>query len=227
MPRLHLTAVLAAVLPCGLCAGCSEPDVLHHPGLGAGLEVDTEGQVAATGNYPDDAVTACGELPAGVEPIEGLASAWVTDASGGNLRLVLSDRALDCGDDIFSISSGCATGWAQALTLTAVAFTPGKHELAAYPDVCTEVAMVEGGPDGCAGGEVGGGGVGGEVGGGDVGGGGLGGVPGELEIYRMDDTCVVGRLDLEGFSALPGPGGFVAQRCAGDGGSGGVDAGCF
>ena len=233
-------SVLAGALVCGLCASCTERQLISHPDFDDGAESDgldggedgLEGGASATtgfepggesegganlGNFPEPAITECGGLPPGVDPIPGLSTAWVVT---GNVpgtgsdglpypddlaRLRFSDFGAGC-DEAFTFSESCVDAWTFAFSLALQNLAPGVYDLASLPNLYPEIEASVTLDDGCAGGEIGGGGS-------DP-----GAEPqGELEIFSVTGGCVVGELRglMDGFGDLDisRNGGFVAMRC--------------
>lgn len=222
-------AVGLVLLLCGLCAGCTERDVINHPGLDAGEDGATDsagaeadgGLIDRQGNFPEPAQTFCGALPPEVDPIPGLATAWAAAGPvmgadfegnlppGDGVRLRFADFAAECTESFGSIIDGeaCVDAWGFALSLPLATLAVGVYDLPTLAGLYPEMHVSMGSPEGCAGGGIGGGG-------------GLPGseISGELEIYSVSDECIVGELrglqDITGDLDIDRNGGFVAMRCA-------------
>lgn len=159
-------------------------------------------QVGDRGNYPEPAETRCGELPNGVEPIEGLASAWVilalpdaVDSEGepvpaGAAKIRLADHALtDCDSAFFNFScSEEPCDWAMSFTLP-VLESGASHDLTELEadDFTLMTESFRSAP----------------------------GDAGVAVLRRVTPDCVVGELvGLEEASGpMPASGGFVAEVC--------------
>jgi len=217
--RTHagLAGILATVL-----AGCLQASFNH----GDPSMVDTDTGASAgvvsgvggtgdldLGNYPHPAVTRCGDVLGGVEPIDGLVSAWAIVAVPGATRggepvdtgsvlLRVSEEGLsDCGAapfEGFSSSTG-STGTTSGDTVAGdrtieILLGPdesvvGRRDVADLED--SQVALFGGGATEIHGSEA------------------------SVELLRVDDDCVIGIV--HGFEATDGgpflEGGFVAQTC--------------
>lgn len=159
-------------------------------------------EVGERGNYPEPAETRCGELPDGVSPIAGLASAWVILAlpdavssdgdpvPAGAAKVRLADHALlDCDTEFFDFScAGRACGWGMSFTLPALE-SGATHDLTQLEagdfTLMTETFQTDPGDAGVA------------------------------VLRRVTPDCVVGEVvGLEDASApMPASGGFVAEVC--------------
>jgi hypothetical protein len=236
-PRPAPLSVLGPALVCGLCAGCTERQLISHPGFDDGVNSDgldggapatttfepgedTEG-AANLGNFPEPAMTECGGLPAGVDPIPGLSTSWAvignTPGVGpegepypdNQVRLRFSDFGAGCDETFAPVTESCVDAWTFAFSVSPQNLTPGVYEMAALPHLYPELEASMTVDDGCAGGEVGGGGAnpGAES-------------QGQLEIFTATDECVVGELrglyDAYGDLDVDRNGGFVAMRCQSD-----------
>ena len=188
----HAWFLLAAGLGLTTFAGCDSHVIAHG-------DLD---EIGERGNYPEPAETRCGELPAGVEPIAGLASAWVIlalpDAVGsdgdpvpaGAAKVRLADHALtDCDSAFFNFScSGQACDWGMSFTLPALE-SGATHDLTELEaddfTVMRETFLADPGDAGVA------------------------------VLRRVTPDCVVGELvGLEdGNTPMPASGGFVAEVC--------------
>lgn len=193
-------AVGVAAFALSLCA-CGEVDIIDHDPL---LEVPE-------GNFPHATEERCGALPAGVQPIEGLTTAWAmsrvpvkqSDAlfrvATSSLVLRLSDDGVPCEGTMEPQMLGCPDAWAVDMILRSPAPSPGVFPLPGYGqgyDLSTAARV---------GGECTGEQHAGRF------------EAGQVEIFSVTDECVVGRLvdtadDLEDAGA-PIEGGFVALRC--------------
>jgi hypothetical protein len=196
--------------------GCGpELDIIDHGGGGDGDGGDQGSSAAGDdrhGNFPEPAMTDCGGLPDGVVAIDGLASAHLvtgpreagsTEALVASAvpRLRLASFALDAdeGPREQGDADGCGTqGWMHGFDLP-IDLAPGVYPMTAlvpaYPD------MFEGYPDGCSFG-------------GGWGANGPAATSGELEIFAVDDVCMVGEIRgvVQDDSSPPPNGGFVAMR---------------
>lgn len=170
------------------------------------------------GNFPEPAQSSCGTLPDGLEPIPGLASAWVAEGSfmGTNeqgehvaqhgLRLRLSDGGVACDEAFNAGWDPCTTAWGWGMTLPDGMQTPGTYALSDWGGIYLEQVfqVVDA--------TCGDGGEGGGDGGPEP-----SDMPGEIEILHIDDECVIGRIhdvQLGGTQQPSLSGGFVAMRCA-------------
>jgi hypothetical protein len=205
-----------------LLVGCgAKVDVIDHggggedggDGSGEGADAAIDDPALRGGNFPEPSVTVCGVLPAGVEPIDDLATAWVIEgnrpANSTELpvgptvpRLRLGSVGIE-SDGIPNdgpLDPECGhLGWMFAFDLPDP-LAPGILQLAELP--ATYAESYERFEDGC----------------------GYGAQwaaqqyfhQGELEIFAVTETCVMGELRGTG----PEPtdvvpvrdGGFVAQR---------------
>jgi hypothetical protein len=192
--------------------GCADREILHHQ-LDDGASM---GEIVERGgNFPEPAVTVCGQLPQGVVPISDLAAAWAVqstfetwDSPGPypGIRMRFSDWGFECADDFPSAEGLCETTWAYALTLPAD-LAPGIYTLDETPGLAYEVKFTVSNQDECIGGEAGG----------------DGGYPphqgwgGEIEIFAVTPDCIMGEIrgmDIGNSEPNLDPnGGFVAQRC--------------
>jgi hypothetical protein len=235
-PRLSVAAV--AGLVCGLCAGCTERELINHfdpedtAGTSDGLEVaDTsstfesmsgsEDDGSNVGNFPEPAITECGTLPPGVDPIAGLSTAWavIGNAPGMDgdglpfpddlVRLRFSDHGSACDEAFGDIVEACVDAWMFGLSLRLENLTPGIYDLSTLGQLYPEIYVSMGSGPECAGGGIEGGGSqpGAEV-------------QGELEIFSVTGGCVTGELrglvDGSGDLDIDRNGGFVAMRCTSD-----------
>ena len=184
--------LLAAVWGLTSFAGCDAHVIAHG-------DID---EIGERGNYPEPAETRCGELPEGVEPLEGLASAWVILAlpdavssdgdpvPAGTAKIRLADHALtDCDSAFFDFScTGQVCDWGMTFTLPALE-AGASHDLAELEadDFTLMTRTLQGDP----------------------------GDAGVAVLRRVTPDCVVGELvGLEDASApMPGSGGFVAEVC--------------
>lgn len=138
----------ARILCCALCVGvlgCGS-DIIQHGDLDPSGAIPTDGFVSfgevdggtmsGAGNFPEPALTRCGELGDDIYEIGELRSAWSVVAIGGTedtdgevqagtIRLRLSDGGMgDCQD-------GLELGtWGFALTLAPDETTLGVHDFA-------------------------------------------------------------------------------------------------
>jgi len=222
-PGLRPLTAAAVALLCGLCAGCSDRALIHHPGLDGGQAEGglDDGSTPRLGNFPEPAVTQCGALPEGVDPIPGLATAWAvggnapgTSPDGGPfpddlVLLRFADYGLECDEAVPEILESCQSMWTFGVGLPLANLQPGVHQLATLSDLFTETYVASSVDGDCIGGGIGGGGPG------------PGAEPqGELEIFALTDDCVVGELrgllDVGGDLDVDRNGGFVAMRCHSD-----------
>lgn len=164
------------------------------------------------GNFPEPAVTRCGELPDGVQPITGLAAGWgvvaLPNASAdgrpvpsGSVRLRISQFEMNQCSDTLTVWFGAPGGSGGDLTpynegprgveftLAPDELTVGIHQIGALADpdfaaVGSSSERVEA-------------------------------VDGTVEFLRVEDDCIVGVLrGLEGTLETPFlEGGFVVQTC--------------
>ena len=193
-----------------LLTGCADPDVLLHQLEGG----DEQTLVDRTGNFPEPAVTVCGQLPAGVSPIDGLVAAWAVEStfetwnSPGpypGIRLRFSDWGFECADEF--PEDGCETTWSYAVTLPAD-LAPGVYELSKLAGVAYEAHLTYTLPDyeECL-----------KEGGGDGGYEPHTGWGGEIEIFAVTPDCIMGEVRGVDDGRVPAVfdanGGFVAQRC--------------
>jgi hypothetical protein len=261
------------VLACGLCAACTDRQLIDHPGETfdsavddwGGTVGDSSGPVTATsafgdstsgfepattgldatatgvfdstdagfadtsttgddsgvGNFPDPAIAECGDLPAGVDPIPGLATAWAVTGNApgmdreGNrfpddlVRLRFADYGAGCDESFVGVSRSCTNAWNFALSLAVLDLAPGVYDLPTLANLHPEFHMSIGDGIDCGGEEAGGGGPG------------PGAEPsGELEIFSVTDDCVLGELrglaNTSGDLDIDRNGGFVAMRCESD-----------
>lgn len=131
----------------------------------------------------------CPPLPAGVEPIAGLASTRAAERFGG-LTVTLSSRALACGEP--AAQHGYCGHDDRGLTVgfTADVLTTGPHPLGhpLYLEFETPDTLSVGG-------------------GGDL-------REATVELFSITNTCVTGRI--MGLTEKGGPfdGGFQAPRCS-------------
>jgi hypothetical protein len=208
--RHHLTILLASAALCGALACDLPSDTVRHTLVASGDEV---------GNFPERVEELCDGLPDDIDAIDGLASAYAlvgqrsfgdADASldPGAVRIRLSswgitaDQAPPPMDDSFAPPEALAGGWLFAFELPAHAQTPGVYPLSGLSPGWAESWAGE---------------CNGEICGGGGGGGGGAGVPiadqGELEVFVVDDDCVVGAIrDTDSAASGVRAGGFVAQR---------------
>ncbi|MBV1859265.1 MAG: hypothetical protein KUG77_12695 [Nannocystaceae bacterium] len=168
------------------------------------------GEFSSGGNYPEPAVTRCGEVPGDTLPIEGLASAWGIVAvpgatanqdpiAAGSVLLRISEQAIRfCGDAPEPISlggSGSSTGPTGTgargveLLLGPEELTLGVHEITALEDPRV-VVYGDGAVSASA-------------------------AEGRIELLHVDDDCIIGVVrDFVSDTGEPFmPGGFVAQTC--------------
>jgi hypothetical protein len=212
-------AVAARILCCALCVGvlgCGS-DVIQHevhrttdPTATGGLvslgevggftsaEVDG-GTMSSLGNFPEPALTRCGELGDDVYEIGDLRSAWSVVAIGGTqgidgeveagtIRLRLSDGGMgDCQD-------GLDVGtWGFAMTLAPGETTIGIHDFASL--FAPELELVQDGETRTQ------------------------PIAGTIRLVRVTQDCVVGVLSSVTKGGTPVPelsGGFAAEVCARD-----------
>lgn len=269
-PTLSLAGI---VLACGLCAACTDRQLIDHPGETFDSAVDswggtsgesgvpatatsafggstsgfepgttgldatatgvfdstdagfadtsTTGDGSGVGNFPDPAIAECGDLPAGVDPIPGLATAWAVtgnapgmDREGSRLpddlvRFRFADYGAACDESFVGVSGSCMNAWNFALSLAVLDLAPGIYDLPTLSNLYPEFQMSTGAPPECGGEEV------------DGGGAGPGAEPsGELEIFSVTDDCVLGELrglaNTSGDLDIDRNGGFVAMRCQSD-----------
>jgi hypothetical protein len=228
---------IASLFVAGMLAnGCADRDILSHElsSVGHGDEAtepvnasatgswDTDGDSSIEprqGNFPEPAVSICGDLPPNVAPLPGLVSAWAVEVDEGKivngtptaangLRLTLSNGAFGCADRLTlegpSVPSSCEeTLWWLGMTLQPEVGV-GIHDFDETPGIFPEVLSWAAE---CHGEAVGG----------------YGGYEptdspvGRIEVHSMTPDCVVGTLHYFEFG-LSGDlaelsGGFVAQRC--------------
>ncbi|HWB81503.1 MAG TPA: hypothetical protein VG755_41360 [Nannocystaceae bacterium] len=207
----------ARVLCCALCVGllgCGS-DIIEHGALDpsdstvtSGLEslasmtsfgeVDG-GTMSGAGNYPEPALTRCGELGDDIYDIGELRSAWSVVAIGGTedtdgeveagtIRLRLSDGAMgDCQDPL-----DLAT-WGFALTLAPDETSIGIHDFADL--FAPDLELVQDGERRTQ------------------------PISGTLRLVRVTQDCVVGVLSsvVQGSTPMPQlSGGFAAEVCTRD-----------
>lgn len=224
--RRHLGQLVIAGTFLALGSGCPE-EVIAHPTSdedngsifsSVGVVGGAEDFPSIDGNYPEPAVTRCGPVRGGADPIEGLASAWAVVAlpgatangeplSTGSMRLRISEYAMDnCGKPLVPYgwggsgsgsSSGSvgSTGFGASdqrgfeLTLAPGEQTLGVHEVARLGDPGI-ATFGDGAAEETA-------------------------AEGSIELLHVDDDCVIGIV--RNFAAdYGGPfmnGGFVAQTC--------------
>lgn len=228
LPAYGLAAMLGI-----LSGGCQSKSFEHGDApLGSGTS-DTFGSFGGVvggstggfgfgGNYPEPAVTRCGEVLGDLHPIEGLASAWAIAAvpgatangesieAGSVLLRISEDAIVGCGDSPqweFSGSSGSGATTTGDIGTTSfredvgtgprgfeLLLAPGELELGVH-----EVAALAD-PQTVAYGQ-----------------GAVSGSSGEasIELLRVDDGCVIGIA--RGFVTDNGQpfmnGGFVAETC--------------
>src|SRR5690606_18312625 len=93
--------------------GCADRETVYHD-LDGGSSMQEI--VDRAGNFPEPAVTVCGQLPQDVAPISGLAAAWAVesmfetwDSPGpyAGIRLRFSDWGFECADDFPSAEGVC------------------------------------------------------------------------------------------------------------------------
>ncbi|MEX1367368.1 MAG: hypothetical protein AB1Z98_29845 [Nannocystaceae bacterium] len=188
-------------------SACGELDIVDHDALTAIPDGNTL-----------SALERCGPLPEGIELIGGLRTAWAIDGvtvkdrdatvdhstfrSGtSSLVLRLSDEGLECDDGLEPELLTCPAAWATDITLKKADPAPGLYALQNLAQGYS-MATVEREGTQCQGQRT------------------QGFFPeGQVEILRMDDECVVGRLidttDVLGDSGAAVEGGFVALRCEG------------
>jgi hypothetical protein len=211
-------AVIARVLCCALCVGvlsCGS-DVIQHgvlttdpsgtegfvsfgeASMSGAPEVDG-GTMSSLGNFPEPALTRCGELGADVYEIDELRSAWSVVAIGGTedtdgeveagtIRLRLSDGGMgDCRD---ALDLGA---WGFAMTLAPDEATVGIHDFAGL--FAPELELVEHGETTAE------------------------PIAGTLRLVRVTQDCVVGVLSSVTKGGAPMhelSGGFAAEVCTHD-----------
>jgi len=180
---------------------CGEIDIVDHEPL---LEVPE-------GNFPSQARERCGPLPPGVEPIEGLKTAWamtqvpVKDRDAtfrvatSSLVLRLSDDGVPCAGPMEPEVLGCPDAWGVDVVLRNAEPGPGTFALQDYGQGF-ELSTAHRVDGECSGDHV------------------AGGFPsGEIELFTVTDDCLVGRLvgtaDTLDEAGAPIEGGFVALRC--------------
>lgn len=226
-------SLLAATFACGLCAACTERQLISHPAEERDSLADSGESVGETpaesagddgpnlGNFPEPAITECGGLPAGVDPIPGLSTAWAVSGNAPGIvegvalpddavRLRFADRGIGCDESFAAIETSCADAWAFGFSLPLQDLQPGVYDMASLANLFPELYSWTAGEPECAGGDVGGGG-----------GSGVGAEPqGELEIFSINDDCIVGEfrglLDALGDLDFDRNGGFIAMRCQSD-----------
>ena len=191
MGRTHSALALVGLL------GCGEPVVVEHGQIG---EIDDPG------NFPEPAISRCGELPEGVEPVPGLTAAWAvlalpgaTDTDGeavptGGVRLRLADHAIeDCAGAFFDPfeCDGLRCKWGLSIAINEAPVVSSFVDLARLPEADFEVAVIDG--------------LGPAI---------VPGRGGTLVLHRVTSDCVVGELrDVETTDGIPRDGGFVAELC--------------
>ncbi len=228
LPSYGLAAILGV-----LSGGCQSKSFDHGDaplssgtsdtfGSFGGVAGGSSGSFGFRGNYPQPAITRCGEVLGDLHPIEGLASAWAITAvpgatangesiEAGSVLLRISEDAIgDCGDAPqweFSESSGSGATTTGAAGTTSfpedVGTGPRGFELLLSPEEFElgvhEVAALTS-PRTFVYGQ-------GAVGGSSAG--------ASIELLRVDDECVIGIA--RGFvSDNDQPfmnGGFVAETC--------------
>ena len=157
-------------------------------------------EIGDRGNFPQPAQTRCGDLPDGLEPIPGLASAWVVVAlpdavssddepvPAGSAMVRLADHALDDCDTAFfnfTCSPREECGWATRFTLPNLE-SGSTHDLPALDGSDFTVITPWGNGPGDA---------------------------GVVVLRRVTPDCVVGEVrDFDDDTGL-GSGGFVAEVC--------------
>lgn len=212
-------AVVARVLCCALCVGvlaCGS-DVIQHEVIRttdptatggfvsvgevasmSGAEVDG-GTMAGVGNFPEPALTRCGELGEDVYEIDDLRSAWSVVAIGGTedtdgeveagtIRLRLSDGGMDDCQDPLDVGT-----WGFAMTIAPDEATIGIHDFASL--FAPDLELVQFGE---AAAEP---------------------IAGTLRLVRVTQDCVVGVLSSVTIGGSPVPeisGGFAAEVCTRD-----------
>lgn len=200
----HLHRPMLGFALAGSTLGCTETAVFEH-----GTPLD---EIARDGNFPQPARTRCGDLPPGLDPMPGLASAWAViaapgaidpsgeDVPSGSTRIRLADHAVvncthqmflqieDVGPTGFCTTDDCSWG----LEFTLPDATPFKdYELVDARRVefgNTLADTVE--PQG-------------------------NGVDASVFLHRVTPDCIVGEvIGIEGDrESVPGEGGFVAEVC--------------
>lgn len=212
MKRLRSPALAFALLVGP--TGCAERDILHHTHDGGGGGSADETLTERGGNFPEPAVTLCGTLPEGVDPIPGLTAAWAAEStftsfdgppSYPGIRLRFSDWGFTCDERLPNVADECQDSWSFALTLP-IDLAPGVYDLTEVSGLAFEETFTFGDRNECGG-----------SGGGDGGYDPHDSPGGELEIFFITDDCIAGELrdlDLGQGDPLVEPnGGFVAQRC--------------
>ena len=199
-----------------------EEDGASEVGDGSESEEDDDAPMAAGGNYPLPLVADCGSLPEGVEALDDLVSAWVVDGARpagstdvpvdpGSVRLRLASIGLPAdappgGEELWDECG--PQGWMFAFDIPQL--TVGVHPLASiapsYPEMFFADADSQGDP------ACGQGGSFGETT--------TPGTFGELEIFAVTSTCVLGEIrgadEATTASFWVRNGGFVAVQNVAD-----------
>ncbi|MCH9680899.1 MAG: hypothetical protein K0V04_05665 [Deltaproteobacteria bacterium] len=191
--------VLAGFALAMVASGCADVDIIDHDPL-----------IGAEGNVPD-AIDRCGELPKGIESIEGLRTAWAmtklpVKERSATFRVATESTLLRLSDDPFPCEAPmsaevltCPDAWGVDITLKTASMSPGKFVLDDYGQgyALSTAERVDGDCHR-------------EDSQGSFG-------PGLVEIYAVTEECVVGRLvdtaDALEQSGAVVEGGFVALRC--------------
>jgi hypothetical protein len=233
MQRIGIVALsLAAGLGCGVdrivheegpsgadgaAAGGGEAGEVGEAEGGAddGGAGEDQGTQEREGNFPEPAFTVCGALPDGIAPIDELASAFAVTGPRSDdpasppevLRIRLASFGIEPDGPIPYAwdTAPCEAGarWGFAFDIPVEHMTVGVHALADVTPAFGEHFEISIGEDCGDGGEAGG----------------QGDIPfsptGEIELFVVTDTCVVGEIrGAQGGFAFTPNGGFVAQRSA-------------
>jgi hypothetical protein len=178
-------------------------------------ETIEHGDLPPGNSVPDGSAALCPGVPDDVALIPNLRTGWTVSLGGGALRIVLSDRVIECGAAEGSAitdysKEACESGWALGFELTSD-LEPGVYDLSEVTSIFNETLSSAEQGTGCSS-EC----YASYSGGGTVPG--ASGPEGTLEIYSNDADCITGRISgyVSGQVAPPPPefnGAFHAVRC--------------
>ncbi|MEM6992902.1 MAG: hypothetical protein AAF721_20470 [Myxococcota bacterium] len=207
--------VLQSLLGCALVAnlgGCLD-DIIEHAGVDESNLFDlVSADGGVEGNFPEPAVSRCGELPNGVEAIPDLVSAYGVAAlpgaqfadghavDPGSVRLRLADHPMfDCAEPFLADNAVCEggglegddCGWGVGLTLAPGELLAGTYAIETLQEPDYSVAVFDRPADRDA------------------------KRSGTLILHRVTPDCVVGELlDVQLAAGEPAhTGGFIAELC--------------
>ncbi len=178
-------------------------------------ETIEHGDLPPGNSIPEGSAALCPGVPDDVALIPTLRTGWVVSLEGGTLRIVLSDRVVECGaaegSAITNYSKeACESGWALGFELTSD-LEPGVYDLSEVTSIFNETITNAEQGTGCSSECQSSGASGGTVPGAP-------GPEGTLEIYSNNADCITGRISgYVSYQIAPPPpefnGAFHAVRC--------------